>query len=121
MSLKDSCWLSKGNNMADADSLIFENTGTIVINDMWKDIKTDDFDPRHDYSQGIYVEQILYYKTAIYVKLLEILFSSKTDKEMVSSIGCVEIYVHLANVDSLNCVSVKTMRSYDRKLIWICV
>ena len=34
MSLKDSCWLSKGNNMADADSLIFENMGTIVINDM---------------------------------------------------------------------------------------
>ena len=47
MSLKDSCWLSKGNNMADADSLIFENTGTTVINDMYKDIKTDDVDPRH--------------------------------------------------------------------------
>ena len=56
---------------------------------------------------------------AINVKLLEILFSCKTEKEMVSSIGCVEIYVHLANVDSLNCVSVKTMRSYDRKLICV--
>lgn len=33
--------------MADADSLIFENTGTTVINDMYKDIKTDDVDPRH--------------------------------------------------------------------------
>ena len=47
--------------------------------------------------QGIYVEQILCYNTAIYVKILEILlFSSKAKKEMVSSIGCVDIYMHLA-------------------------
>jgi hypothetical protein len=35
--------------MADADTLIFENTETIVMNDMYKDIKTDDVDPRHGY------------------------------------------------------------------------
>merc|ERR1712137_1071435 len=85
-----------------------------VLNDMYKDSKTDDADSRHGRAQGIYVEQVLCYKTAIYMKIVEISFSYKT-KEMVSSIA--EIYVHLANVDSPNCVGAKTMRSSDRKLI----
>ncbi len=58
-----------------------------------------------------YVEQIMCYKTAIYVKVVELVRAERPTKTIT------ELYVCLAHANSPNCISSKDMNNTDRKLM----